>query len=532
MQGDASAPRFGLMVLGGLGYMGWGPFNTPKRSEKPPPDTIIDMIRESGGWLIGIADFKVRENPPWLIDVKEWLQAQAGKPIPVVATITELIDYFEAECNARGLLKSFPIIVYDATPPKEHIKNFQTLSMLNCYYLGEKPLVVNDDGLKALRQLPETAKIFCDFIEMVNPVVIAAQDYLREHGCQITGLKFWRAGASGLKHAIWGDRAGVQGGALLDKAAHDFSIITALLGPDNLLDFQDGDVRAQVEHLVLAHQRVYPTIPGAPRSIYPNRWAFLDGRSIPILRPDPKADRDNPPADGVTKVDIGWRLAPHVPVAAERAGINAECLFSWLGYTGWRDDKEATAAEGLFVRDLKKLHLARHEWLFPGHEGAAKGPALESHPPHYEHMDTTYATHECEEKQVRIGIIHCTDRTLVCNFYSHNGYRALHVVPNDPAPRAPVRSTFHFREGDNHSARKHKEICDMLQRVIDYACNPTPANEPRNIGIRAAVLVHDALIRARNDALAYLSNPNFDADGWRARSRPVHDRAIKAVGTQ
>ena len=58
----------------------------------------------------------------------------------------------------------------------------------------------------------------------------AVEQYLAEERLQVERLWMWRAGSGGLRKALRADREVVFGGALEDKALHDFSITLGWLG--------------------------------------------------------------------------------------------------------------------------------------------------------------------------------------------------------------------------------------------------------------------------------------------------------------
>ena len=98
--------------------------------------------------------------------------------------------------------------------------------------------------------------VFCDFIELVNPVFETVRGFVAENSLSIQELWLWRAGSSAIKKAVVCDRDGVMGGAVEDKALHDFSISVGLLGP------------GQISWVELVRTEGAQTICASPASIF------------------------------------------------------------------------------------------------------------------------------------------------------------------------------------------------------------------------------------------------------------------------
>lgn len=160
---------------------------------------------------------------------------------------------YEIQEDFSAPVRNFPeaILFYDASPTNKHYYNLARILSCeneNFYYLGEKPIFTDPATINGFTEEIDDLPIFCDFIETCNPAVTAMTSYIKDNDLRIEKMAFWRAGSSGIKHIIGHEQQGVQGGAFLDKAPHDFSISTMLLDPRRISDFiiKDCDVLALV----------------------------------------------------------------------------------------------------------------------------------------------------------------------------------------------------------------------------------------------------------------------------------------------
>jgi hypothetical protein len=297
------------------------------------------------------------------------------------STHLELFDYIERNQIIKKL--NF-LLFYDASPTSGHYDNMSVLSSfskkygIESAYLGEKPLCADVTGIKDMNRLPYEL-IFCELIEMVNPVFLKVKDYIENKNLEILELYFWRAGSSALKKVIGTDRAGIQGGALLDKSPHDFSISVGLLGVDSI---DDKEVEPNLEP---PPDKVGPENPIKPIKLsfiedvkanihyfsihqdffVQKKRCFLDARNYPLYEEEfnkfLKEWKIGPkplimPADGLFSCSFNWKIK-------DNRKIKATYLFSWIGVVSNIEERKFISEEEIFIKKFKKFGLESKMWL-------------------------------------------------------------------------------------------------------------------------------------------------------------------------
>lgn len=143
----------------------------------------------------------------------------------------------------RGVGEKDLFLIHDCSPTSVHHQNVVRLKELlartrvlgkHIRYLVEKPALTavdfrdfEDEGIEFV--LPDHC--FCDYIELQSQTFLAAKDWLSKRSeFRPTRLFVWRNSGTGFKKVFEKGRAGVTGGALEDKAAHDIALTIALLG--------------------------------------------------------------------------------------------------------------------------------------------------------------------------------------------------------------------------------------------------------------------------------------------------------------
>ncbi len=143
----------------------------------------------------------------------------------------------------RGIGQKDIFLIHDCSPTPLHHVNILTLSKLltrspvlarHIRYLVEKPALTAVD-FRDYRDIGVEFKLpshcFCDYIELQSQTYLAAKDWLRQHpDFRPIRVFVWRNSGTGFKKVFERGRAGVTGGALEDKAAHDIAVTLGLLG--------------------------------------------------------------------------------------------------------------------------------------------------------------------------------------------------------------------------------------------------------------------------------------------------------------
>lgn len=203
----------GLIVCG-LGHMGLRGFLTSI--------SLAPHLHEHGLHLF-IAGI-VEPNPRPTEIARSVCDALGIWPI-FAQSLQQILEYYaDHNIDTRNM------IVYDASPSSKHLEHFMMCSNRQIVYFGEKPLV-NHSAQLAILQFRQN--FFCDFIDIANPAFLELKRYIDTNEICIEKARFWRHGSTAYK-AMRGERTGVEGGALLDKAPHDIALTISLIGFDNI----------------------------------------------------------------------------------------------------------------------------------------------------------------------------------------------------------------------------------------------------------------------------------------------------------
>lgn len=394
---------------------------------------------------------------------------------------------YDATVEAANVLKSqkSPVIVYDASPTKHHNENFYEIyrrytdanetdptdleaaesKPKNWFYLGEKPIVDRTYQWKGIERTEESYWFFCDFIELVNPVVKATREYIQENGLKIKKMWFWRACGMGVNKSIGQGRKGVTGGAILDKGVHDLSISVELMRPGDVT----GDVVERKSNII--HLIPDLTDRSGTRKILDINDDAVESINI--------RNQDNYPADGLCDSTVIWHSKSH-------GEVEGRYLFSWLGITDGKAEEEFRAK-------------------------------LREHGYNDDRYVLRHSVSGVNEEEVRLSIIECEDRTIICNFLTKPSYgsdtlnRYVYVHLNDGneialVPDLPSDPTV--------------DLPDVLTQVARY-CTRLDKPDIFRFGREAVTVVHSVLFDIQKAAVKGITNK--DIDFWFDRAAEVID---------
>jgi predicted dehydrogenase len=468
-----NSKRVGLLIFGADGYMGG------RNALKCLPRICRELATQGITVEVPIlADFSFFKKDP---DIAASARARADAAIASLNLNTKT-DYLETADDAirrvvaeRTTYDDYDAIVaYDATPAQnheDHLIKVLTSGTPNLFYFGEKPLITDPAQLRLIKASTGLPPFFCDFIETKNPAVVLMQRFIVENRLTIEGMRFWRAGASGIKHIIGHDQNGVEGGALLDKAPHDLAIAAMLLGPDRIQNFKINT--ANVYHLI-------PKLDdGGNLTFLDKKNHFLSKAELSFdLHGPERANRQKLPADGLCEFAMQWTVG-------DGEAVPCKFVASWLGYLGHADHKNAHRCEEEFVSELLALDINPNTWLMAERATGTSGRT-------------------CIERQARIAIVDTRDSRgrsvkLVANFLIHE---------NDGG--AFNRWVKVFRDGDklplnipvdnaaSYPEQKEIDLANVFKSVIVDCTGGAKAN---NLSSTAATWVHDALLQAHDTCM-------------------------------
>lgn len=375
-----------------------------------------------------------------------WIGPQLAKPFE---TLKHCLKALPSEGGA--------IIVYDASPTTVHISHLLLCQDFDAHYCGEKPLVTTAGGLERMKNAlkeKERPRVFVDFIETHSSPFDAAASWLNGKASP-TGYSFWREGVGGIKkffspHA----RKGVQGGATLDKAVHDISLLYAFLRLKN--EDLDDDPLLTVKDRILMPADIEAVL-------WPERLGFLGTDNQP--RPSPHGREEG----------VDWETA------------DAEAQFTIKGssweasfYAGWLGTKHATVA----LRNLM---------LVPSDFGENELVSL------------LHTGKSLSIRDSRLCIVDCGDKRLVLDFVykgdEGDGGRKCLVLSAGQMQRLDL-------EGNLSDPAWRAFRQNTLGRVLATVCRAVLNRRPEGLDYskfideQAALWVHSHVIEARKQILA------------------------------
>lgn len=493
--------RIGFIILGACGYMG-------------------------GTALVGfpllfkkLQKIKVDVNLLYLVDpakgfdwdkILNWCEKKLGYLPGIYRKIKDALHSIRFFHNST--IKLFPIIIYDASPTPAHYHNLSEIISQNnnLFYLGEKPLVLDPNQIKDLKKLPPDYNFFCELIETENPVFKKTKQYIVNNNLKIKKLSFWRAGGSGIKKAICAGRPGIAGGALIDKAPHDFSITIGLLEPNEIKEFDGTDTGSRVNEADIHHFIIAPEF-----FLEKEQRLFLDAtnHSNEQIEIDYLKDRSKLSADGLFSTSVRWKRRDGL------GDVQADYLFSWIGYKGYPDESRAHPKEKEFISRLNQLGFHQKDWLVIAEE---KGPKTFSGPPDFKE-DTKSARCICRIEEVRIGIIECDKKTIVCNFLTKYGQLCRYAYAvNTKGEREPI---YKEKPEQDYSRLKGQDLMAVFF-AVSKACLET--GNARHIARKASLLTHQAMLKAQTHALDKLK-PSVNSSDCFDKSLPIFKARIKVL---
>lgn len=466
--------RVGFVILGSNGYIANDcAFQCLPRARERLWQDGIDLV------LSGVADpayFRFADKKT-MEEAYAKLRENMSKlnPCAIIPDGNDAVTLVTGDINRTGLASGDATIIYDGTPTVRHSSHFADVlksGASSVFYFGEKPIFLDPIFLNGLKRTPDSHPLYCDFIETQNPAVEAISQDIVARNLRITKLEFWRSGASGIKHIFGHTQAGVQGGSLLDKGPHDLSICVRLLGPENIT----GSV-VSPDH---AHFHSF-----IPRFSPTGAVEFLDAKNHWREQPhfdfksDPNGDRLSLIADGLSQFGINWQLS-------DGRSVPSEMLFGWLGYGGHFNQSDAHPAEQRFVNIMRELEIPDSEWLLVEDAIGTGGQKF-------------------TETQVRLAIIHVEGSDGAHARYISN-FIASKERPGRPQIRRWTRHVNHngnvtsIFEGNNTDYHSQK-IDDMAQVFCKVVRDALGDEEAPFLNSKATLLVHDALLQARDNAL-------------------------------
>lgn len=492
--------QIGLIIFGALGYMGG-------TARKGFPLLYNKLKKESIDIkLLYLVDPKKEANWNKILDCCE---DEIGYTPGIYRTTKDALHSirFIQDINIDAL----PIIIYDASTAQFHFHNFAEVrgqnTKKNLFYLGEKPMVFDPEQIEYLNNLPKDYKFFCELIETENPVFKKTKQYIVDNNLKIQELNFWRAGGTGIKQAISTGRQGVTGGALIDKSAHDFSISIGLLEPEKIKRFYKGKngsrvVNADIHYFIIA------------KEYYEREKKYFlnaSNNSSPKIKINYQKDRSKISADGLFSTSIIWKRENNL------GNVRANYLFSWLGYTGYPDESKAHPEEKIFIDKLKRLGFTQDEWLVVEKE---KGEIFSfNHNKKKNHPVARRFKYRIEE--IRIGIIECDKKTIVCNFLTKDKqlYRYAYAIN----ARGERETIYKEKRGLDYNEIKKKELTNIIYAVSKDCLLK---EKSKYVARKVTLLAHEAMFKAQARALDKLK-PSVNSLDCFDKLLPIFNSHIK-----
>ncbi len=128
--------------------------------------------------------------------------------------------------NAAESISDAKVLIYDAGPTELHAEHIYRSLKNNFFHLAEKPpSMTREDHIREKKMmLDNNVRFTVDFIERENPVVKKCLEVLED--CNIENIEVFRESSMGIEKLLRPvNRAGVKGGAVLDKMCHEAYIM-------------------------------------------------------------------------------------------------------------------------------------------------------------------------------------------------------------------------------------------------------------------------------------------------------------------
>jgi len=154
-----------------------------------------------------------------------------------VETFQDVEEMYEAAEQERG-----KIMIYDSGPSETHSRHIHRSLQNSFFHLAEKPPSMSREEHLSEKEMSREQDIMymVDFIERESPVVKKAQQILE--GEEVERLDIFRQSSIGLQKLMQPvKRAGVKGGAVLDKMIHE-AYLFDLLGTEEI-EFQSSEIQ-------------------------------------------------------------------------------------------------------------------------------------------------------------------------------------------------------------------------------------------------------------------------------------------------
>ena len=374
--------------------------------------------------------------------------------------------------------RRFPsnVLVYDGTNAPLHGRNLLNILQSErdtVYYFGEKPIFYDPIMLRDVNPRDFDGKVYCDFIETQNPATLKIKQYIYQNSLKIESMKFWRTGASGLKHIVGHQQKGVQGGAFLDKVPHDLSISTFLLGSESIVGFDIN--AAHIDYLICDRRDGELKLLDAR-----NNWSSTPHFDF---RSRDNGDRSRLLADGQTQASISWKLS-------DGSQVVSSYLCGWLG-VGNSDNERS------FIDELRRLGFSDRQWLMTTEFDGTSGKRI-------------------KEQQARIGIMSLRAENgnryqLVTNLIAFQDRSWRRFVPQFDRSisrwikvfddRGSEVYTWTGESGDYHD-QKLEDMANVFTAVVRDIFGIKSCPELSN---HAVYWVHKAMLNCRDNAIAEIS---------------------------
>jgi hypothetical protein len=454
-------PKIIFVVLGAVGYMGMNGIRTLQQLNHQFGEKVFDPERLLAVDL-DLARPEARRRPEW----REIGKLLGQRPHAIA-------ELHHARPFLWGLRMADPqcwVILYDATPSIFHNGHLVQIAAdrgTRTIYLGEKPIFTALSDLETARRFPQDFNFYCDLIETESPVFRGVAQYLQQERLQVERVWMWRAGSGALRKALRADREVVFGGALEDKALHDFSITLGWLGgaaevrgiPQDRIRVRNG------HHFCLSDRAVLFREPGL---LSMNNGLIASLQSIPTLGRD--FHRDRFPADVLTAVDCEWALA-------ERT-VPASYLVSWVGLTGSAWEQEF-----------------QQRWRETASLEMPIGQARETR-----HIDELERSFECDLQEVRAAIVQCRGKrglqTILCNFLGKEAFPGRRRFAKAFGEHGELVCNIYEDTPTRAGETKLNDLADIFKRIIQEI---TGQGKAEHIGREATLLTHELMLRAHEE---------------------------------